>query len=301
LSDVKTISLENQSRLSAKVSDYAQLIKLRLSALVVFSAAIGYLLGLNGQLNWSTLLLVLTGGMLVTASSNGFNQVIERDTDKLMNRTSSRPLPAGRMSVTEGMIASSLMGLIGILLLWVLVNPLTGFLSLISLLLYTLLYTPLKKITPLAVFVGAIPGAMPPLIGWVAATGNIGPAALALYALQFIWQFPHFWSIAWVLDEDYKRAGFKMLPSPDGKGKRSAFQTLVYTLSLIPLALLPQLMGIGNMFSTVILVACGIYFSYQAFQLYRQCTDDFARRLMFGSFFYLPLTQIALLIGKMFS
>src|SRR5260221_625236 len=174
-------------------------------------------------------MLVLTGGMLVTASSNGFNQVIERDTDKLMNRTSGRPLPGGRMNVSEGIISSLLMGTAGVLLLWIYINPLTGFLSLISLLLYTLLYTPLKKITPLAVFVGAIPGAMPPLIGWVAATGNIGPAALALYALQFIWQFPHFWSIAWVLDEDYQRAGFKMLPSPDGKGKRSAFQTMVYT------------------------------------------------------------------------
>jgi len=300
LSQVKTISFESQSWLSAKFSDYGQFIKLRLSGLVVFSACIGYLIGLNGSVEWNTLLIVLLGGMLVTASSNGFNQVIEKDTDKLMNRTSDRPLPAGRMSVSEGVIAATLMGAMGIGMLWIMVNPLTGFLSLISLLLYTLAYTPLKKVTPLAVFVGAIPGAMPPLIGWVAATGNIGPAALALYALQFIWQFPHFWSLAWVLDEDYQRAGFKMLPSPDGKGKRTAFQTMVYTLSLIPLALLPQLLGIGNIFSTVTLVACGIYFSYQAFQLYRQCTDYSARRLMFGSFFYLPVIQIALLIGKMF-
>lgn len=204
------------------------------------------------------------------------------------------------MNVAEGIIASLLMGVSGILLLWILVNPLTGLLSLISLLLYTLAYTPLKKITPLAVFVGAIPGAMPPLIGWVAATGTIVPAALALYALQFIWQFPHFWSIAWVLDDDYRRAGFKMLPSPDGKGKRSAFQTLVYTLSLIPLSFLPQVYGIGNIFSTVILIICGIAFSFQALQLYRQCTDETAKRLMFGSFFYLPLIQIALLIGKVF-
>ncbi|MBK5286671.1 MAG: protoheme IX farnesyltransferase [Bacteroidia bacterium] len=301
LSQVKTISFESQSWLSAKLSDYGQFIKLRLSGLVVFSACIGYLLGLNGSVEWGTLFIVLLGGMLVTASSNGFNQVIERDTDKLMNRTSDRPLPAGRMNASEGIIAAFLLGAAGIWMLWVMVNPLTGFLSLISLLLYTLAYTPLKKVTPLAVFVGAIPGAMPPLIGWVAATGNIGPAALALYALQFIWQFPHFWSLAWVLDEDYQRAGFKMLPSPDGKGKRTAFQTMVYTLSLIPLALLPQLLGIGNIYSTVILVVCGIYFSHQAFQLYRQCTDDMARRLMFGSFFYLPVTQIALLIGKMFS
>jgi protoheme IX farnesyltransferase len=297
----KTYALETQSRFAAKVSDYSQFIKLRLSLLVVFSAGIGYLLGLNGHLDWSVLLVVLTGGTLVTASSNGFNQVIERETDKLMNRTATRPVPAGRMSITEGIISSLLMGITGVLLLWICVNPLTGLLSLISLLLYTLVYTPLKKITPLAVFVGAIPGAMPPLIGWVAATGSVEPAAIALYALQFIWQFPHFWSLAWVLDEDYSRAGFKMLPSPDGKGKRSAFQTMVYTLSLIPLALLPQYFGVGNLFSTIVLIVCGMYFSYQAVQLYRTCSDKAARKLMFGSFFYLPLTQLALVIGKMFS
>lgn len=292
--------LETQNRFAAKVSDYAQFIKLRLSLLVVFSAAIGYLLGLKGPLDWNILLLVLTGGMLVTASSNGFNQVIERDTDKLMNRTSARPVPAGRMSFSEGIISSFMMGAAGVLLLWVYVNPLTGLLSLISLLLYTLAYTPLKKTTPLAVFVGAIPGAMPPLIGWVAARGSVEPAAIALYALQFIWQFPHFWALAWVLDEDYRRAGFKMLPSPDGKGKRSAFQTMVYTLSLIPLALLPQYFGIGNLFSTMVLIACGIFFSFQAIQLYTTCSDKEARKLMFGSFFYLPLIQLALLLGKMF-
>ena len=297
----KTVALEGQSRFAAKVSDYSQFIKLRLSLLVVFSAAVGYLLGLNGPLDWGILTLVLLGGTLVTASSNGFNQVMERETDKLMNRTSARPVPAGRMSISEGIISSALMGATGILLLWIFVNPLTGFLSLMSLLLYTLAYTPLKKVTPLAVFVGAIPGAMPPLIGWVAATGSVGPAAIALYALQFIWQFPHFWALAWVLDEDYKRAGFKMLPSPDGKGKRSAFQTMVYTVSLIPLALLPQYFGVGNTFSTIILVVCGIFFSLQAIQLYRSCSDQAARKLMFGSFFYLPLTQLALLIGKMFS
>ena len=297
----KTYALEGQSRFAAKVSDYSQFIKLRLSLLVVFSAAVGYLLGLRGSLDWNILTLVLIGGTLVTASSNGFNQVMERDTDKLMNRTSARPVPGGRMSISEGIISSLIMGAAGILLLWIFVNPLSGFLSLMSLLLYTLAYTPLKKSSPLAVFVGAIPGAMPPLIGWVAATGSVEPAAIALYALQFIWQFPHFWALAWVLDEDYKRAGFKMLPSPDGKGRRSAFQTLVYSLSLIPLSLLPQYFGVGNTVSTCILVACGMYFSFQAMQLYRTCSDQAATRLMFGSFFYLPLAQIALLIGKTFS
>jgi len=292
--------LENQNPVAAKVSDYSQLIKFRLSTLVVFSAAAGYLIGFNGQVNWVNFFLVLSGGMLVTAASNGFNQIIERKTDALMNRTSGRPLPAGRMSVNEALIASSIMGLLGVVPLWIFVNPLTGFLSLLSLLLYTLAYTPLKKITPLAVFVGAIPGAMPPLIGWVAATGSIEPAALSLCALQFIWQFPHFWAIAWVQDEDYKRAGFKMLPSPDGQGKRSAFQTLVYTLSLIPLSFLPQIYGTGNNFSTIILIIFGIAFSFQALKLYRQCSMQAARQLMFGSFFYLPMIQITLLIGKMF-
>jgi protoheme IX farnesyltransferase len=299
LAQVKTITLEQPSALSAKLSDYAQLIKLRLSTLVIFSAGLGYLIGYKGTLNWVNFILVLAGGMLVTAASNGFNQIIERKTDAIMNRTSDRPLPAGRMGVNEAVIVSTLMALLGVVPLYLFVNHLTGILSLLSLLLYTFAYTPLKKITPFAVFVGAIPGAMPPLIGWVAASGAIVPGALVLYALQFIWQFPHFWSIAWVLDEDYRRAGFKMLPSPEGKGKRSAFQILVYALSLIPLSLLPVVYGVGNVFSTVILVICSMAFSFQAFQLYRESTDEKARRLMFGSFFYLPLIQIALLIGKM--
>lgn len=300
MSIAKTYELQHQNNLAAKISDYAQLIKLRLSLTVVFSAAAGYLLGFEGSVNWVNFFLVITGGMLVTSASNGFNQIIERKTDALMNRTSDRPLPAGRMSVNEAMFVSVIMALLGVIPLYIFVNHLTGILSLISLLLYTLAYTPLKKITPIAVFVGAIPGAMPPLIGWVAATGNIVPAALSLYALQFIWQFPHFWAIAWVLDDDYKKAGFKMLPSPDGKGKRSAFQTLVYSLSLIPLSFLPMIYGMGNVFTTIILIVCSMAFSFQALQLYRECTDEKARRLMFGSFLYLPLIQVALLIGKMF-
>jgi heme o synthase len=299
LSVVKTYELEKQNVIAAKISDYAQLSKFRLSLTVVFSAAAGYLLGYQGQVNWVNFFLVLSGGMLVTAASNGFNQVIERNSDALMKRTSGRPLPAGRMSVNEALFVSTFMALLGVVPLYIFVNHLTGLLSLLSLLLYTLAYTPLKKITPFAVFVGAVPGAMPPLIGWVAATGSIVPAAIALYVLQFIWQFPHFWAIAWVMDEDYKRAGFKLLPSHDGKGKRSAFQTMVYTLSLIPLSFMPMIYGTGNIFSTVLLIICGIAFSYQAVQLYRQCTDEAAKRLMFGSFFYLPLIQIALLIGKM--
>jgi protoheme IX farnesyltransferase len=298
LSVAKTYELEQQSPFATKISDYAQLSKFRLSLTVVFSAAAGYLLGFQGQVNWVNFSLVLSGGMLVTAASNGFNQIIERKTDALMNRTANRPLPAGRMSVMEAMFVSTFMALLGVVPLYIFVNHLTGILSLVSLLLYTLAYTPLKKITPLAVFVGAIPGAMPPLIGWVAATGSIVPAALALYALQFIWQFPHLWAIAWVLDEDYRKAGFKLLPSPEGKGKRSAFQTMVYTLSLIPLSFLPMVYGMGNVFSTIILVICSIAFFFQALQLYRECTDEKAKRLMFGSFFYLPLIQIALLIGK---
>ena len=299
MSVAKTLELEKQSVISAKVSDYAQLVKLRLSLLVVFSAAIGYLLGVKDGVNWLDFVLVMMGGALVTGASNGFNQVIERKTDALMNRTANRPLPAGRMGVTEALIASTVMALLGIVPLYIFVNHLTGILSFISLLLYTIAYTPLKKVTPMAVFVGAIPGAAPPLIGWVAASGTFEPAAIALYMLQFIWQFPHFWAIAWVMDEDYRRAGFKLLPSPDGQGKRSAFQTLVYTASLIPLSFLPIVYGLGNIFSTVILVICGIAFAYQALKLYRQCSMPAARQLMFGSFFYLPLIQIALLIGKL--
>lgn len=287
----------------SKVADYAQFSKLRLASLVVFSAVIGYFIACNRyniEFSWLRLIALTLGGFLVTASSNGFNQVIERESDKLMNRTKNRPLCTGRMSVTEGLILASIMGAIGITLLFVFTNVLSGILGSLALVLYTIVYTPLKKITPFAVFVGAFPGAVPAMLGWVAAMegfGEIGTQALLLFAIQFMWQFPHFWAIAWVQHEDYQRAGFHLLPSAGGRDKGTAFQIVVYTLMLIPVSLLPLMFHMSGFISAGVILLCGALFLMQAFQLYRTCEVRSASRLMFGSFIYLPVVQLALLFG----
>ena len=239
----------------SKVRDYAQFLKLRLAALVVLSAAFSFVIG-SHQVNWNKMLLLILGGFLVTGSSNGFNQIIERNLDKLMHRTHMRPLPQDRMTLIESFILAMIMGITGICILWIFMNPMSGILGLTALLLYTLVYTPLKRVTPFAVFVGAIPGAIPPLLGYVASTSGFGEItfqAWILFAVQFMWQFPHFWAIAWVLDDDYKKAGFRMLPSLGGRDKSSAFQVLVYTLFLLPISLLPVMFHMSGIVSAFII------------------------------------------------
>ncbi|MES2593596.1 MAG: heme o synthase [Bacteroidota bacterium] len=291
---------ENQITVMTKVRDYAQFIKMRLASLVVLSAAIGFVIG-SHEVNWAKLLLLVLGGFLVTGASNGFNQIIERNLDKLMDRTQNRPLPQERMSINESFILAALMGIAGVVILSVFMNPLSGILGTLALILYTVVYTPLKRATPFAVFVGAFPGAIPPMLGYVASTSGFGEItfqAWILFAVQFMWQFPHFWAIAWVLDEDYKKAGFRMLPSLGGRDKSSAFQVLVYTLFLLPISLFPVLFGMSGIVSAVIISICGAFFAYQAYILYRECTVEAARKLMFGSFIYLPVVQLAVMIGK---
>ncbi len=295
---------ENSVTLMRKVSDYAQFVKMRLASLVVLSAAISFVIGSNelGEaINWTKMLMLILGGFLVTGSSNGFNQIIEKNLDKLMDRTQNRPLPQDRMSINESFVLAAIMGIVGIVVLWVFINPLSGILGTLALILYTAVYTPLKRITPFAVFVGAFPGAIPPLLGHVASTSGFGEIqfqAWVLFAVQFMWQFPHFWAIAWVLDEDYKKAGFRMLPSLGGRDKSSAFQVLVYTLFLLPISLFPVLFGMSGSISAVIISICGILFSLQAYKLYNDLTIESARKLMFGSFIYLPVVQLAVMIGK---
>ncbi|MEO6904240.1 MAG: heme o synthase [Bacteroidia bacterium] len=284
----------------SKIKDYAQFIKLRLASLVVLSAAIGYVVGAK-TVDWNKMGLLVLGGFLVTGASNGFNQIIERNLDKLMNRTQNRPLPQDRMSVNESFLLAFITGVSGVVILWVFMNPLSGLLGLLALILYTCVYTPLKRVTPLAVFVGAFPGAIPPLLGHVASTSGFGEIELGAWVLfvgQFMWQFPHFWAIAWVLDDDYKKAGFQMLPSLGGRDKRSGFQILLYTLFLLPISILPVLFGMSGIISAVIISVSGILFAYQAYKLYRDCTVEAARKLMFGSFIYLPIVQLAVMIGK---
>jgi len=291
--------IEKSELQTSKLRDYAMFMKFRLASLVVISAGIAFAAA-SKELDWAKMGWLVLGGFLVTGSSNGFNQILERDLDKLMTRTQNRPLPQERMSVTEALILASITGIIGITILWVFMNPLSGILGLLALILYTVVYTPLKRITPFAVFVGAFPGAIPPLLGCVAATEGFGSVPLIgwiLFAGQFIWQFPHFWAIAWVLDDDYKKAGFKMLPSPGGRDKSSAYQVLVYTLFLYPISLMPVMFHYSGLISSLIISFCSIYFLYQAYILYRDCTVEAARKLMFGSFFYLPAIQLAVLYG----
>jgi len=281
-----------------KVKAYFQLLKFRLALTVAFSSAIGYLLGAK-ELNWGLALLVLLGGLAVTGSANTINQIHEINLDKLMKRTAKRPLPMGVLSVTEAWMFAIFVGVVGLFILGYFFNPLTAALSLLSLILYGFIYTPLKTISPVCVAVGAIPGGMPPLLGWVAATGVLGVEAWILFGIQFMWQFPHFWAIAWVLDDDYKKAGFKMLPTPGGKDMRTAFQIMTYTLLLIPLSLLPLEFGMTGKTSALIAVVCGVLFLMQTFYLMRTCSKKAAMNIMFGSFLYLPIVQIALVFDKL--
>ncbi|WP_310397105.1 heme o synthase [Hymenobacter sp.] len=280
-----------------KARAYFQLLKFRLSLTVAFSSAIGYMLGTR-DFGWTRALLVMLGGLLVTGSANIINQIHERDLDKLMTRTAQRPLPLGIISPAEGWTFCVLLGVVGLGLLTVVFNPLTAALSLLSLILYGFIYTPLKTISPICVAVGAIPGGLPPLIGWVAATGYIGVEAWVLFGIQFMWQFPHFWAIAWVADEDYKRAGFKMLPSPGNRDVRTAFQIMTYTLLLIPLSLLPLEFNISGRISALVAVVCGVLFLLLTVQLMRTQSRKAALRIMFASFLYLPIVQIALVLDK---
>ncbi len=293
----KTYTQEKFS-LAAKVKDYALFIKLRLSSIVVISSILGYLLAVS-TVNWTELMFLFLGGFLVTGASNGYNQVLERELDRKMERTANRPMPQGRMSVLEGTIFASLTGIAGVVLLWVFLNPLCAILSALALFVYVAVYTPLKRITPFAVFVGAFPGAIPPMLGWVAATGHFGVEAGLLFAMQFMWQFPHFWAIAWVAFDDYKKAGFMLLPSKEGKGKASAFQIVLYSMFLIPVSLLPWVFNIIGDLGAVVTILCGTVFALQAFKLYRSCEKKDATRLMIASFFYLPIVQIIYVIDKL--
>lgn len=277
------------------LKDFKNLVKFRLTLLVVFSASISFLIGTDGDINWVNWLKLIIGGFLVTSAANGFNEIIEKDLDKLMTRTADRPLPSGRMNNGQALVLSLLMGIFGTYLLGSL-NYLTGILSVFSILFYAFIYTPLKRKTPIAVFVGAIPGALPPLIGYVAAHGKIDHIALILFGIQFVWQFPHFWAIAWVLDDDYKKAGFRLLPTTK-RDKISAIITFIFTVILIPVSLLPTFYGFGGYTIAVVSLICGLIFCYQAFILVRKLDVKSARSLMFGSFFYLPIVQLVLLFN----
>ncbi|MEO1052580.1 MAG: heme o synthase [Bacteroidota bacterium] len=291
-------SLSYKDLITFKLKGYFDLLKFRLSLLVTFSSAFGYVLGHTGAWVWGDFLMFCFGGFLISGASVTINQILEKDLDKLMSRTQNRPLPTERVSKDEAIFYTIILTIIGYFILWNYTNPLTTGLSLLSMVLYSFVYTPLKRVGPIAVFVGAIPGALPPLLGWVAATGQITHEALIIFGIQFIWQFPHFWAIAWVADDDYKRAGFKLLPSSGKKDLNTAIQIMIYTLFLIPLGLLPAKFGITGIDSAIVVSVCGVLFLGQTFHLMKTGTRKSALRIMFGSFLYLPIVQIAYLLDK---
>jgi len=244
---------------------------------------------------WTELIALIVGGFLVTASSNGFNQVLERELDKLMDRTKGRPIPAGKMTAREGLIGASIMGIIGLYMLFVMTNTLSGILGSLALFMYVAIYTPMKRVSPFAVLIGAFPGAIPPMLGYIAATGTFGLAPGILFAVQFIWQFPHFWAIAWKAHDDYQKAGFHLLPSPGGRDFASAVQIATYSLFLIPVSCLPYIFGLSGMISLVVCLIVGLIFFYYSLRLLKTCDLKDATKLMFASFIYLPIVQISFL------
>lgn len=292
------------------ISDFNKLVKLRLTLTVVFSASISFLIGATqqGDIIWYNWALLTFGGFLVTGAANGFNEIIEKDLDKLMKRTMDRPLPAGRMTTGQALILSLFMGIFGTLVL-VNLNFIAGLISVFSIFLYAFVYTPLKQKSPIAVWVGAIPGALPPLIGYYAAFKSAGfglayaevseqaivITPLVLFAIQFFWQFPHFWAIAWVSDEDYKRAGFRLLPTTK-KDKLSAWFIFISALLMVPVGLLPMYFGIGGWVFTTVSVLGGLLFTWYGYQHLVKMEVSTAKKIMFTSFAYLPITQLLLLL-----
>jgi protoheme IX farnesyltransferase len=285
-----------------KLNDYKQLTKFSLSMTVAFSAALGFLYGSDILvINWPSFALFVLAGLMIACASNILNEIIEKDTDKLMDRTSARPLPTGTMSVPEAMITAGIMGVLGVLILSFRFNLTAGVLSAVSLLSYAFIYTPLKKVSPIAVFVGAIPGALPPMIGYICACGK-GEVdyfvAVMLFSIQFLWQFPHFWSIAWIRYDDYLKAGIMMLPSASGKTRITAIQSVFYCAGLLIVSMAPYFLGGIGFKSAAVIGAMGIIFMWFALDHYKKCTDASARKVMFMSFLYLPVVQMALVFGK---
>ncbi|MCR9062457.1 MAG: heme o synthase [Cytophagales bacterium] len=281
----------------SKTRAFFDLTKFRLSSTVVFSGAVGFVLG-STVVNYSMLALFAVAAFLTTAAANIVNQIWEKDLDKLMKRTAERPLPSGRLSVYEAIVFGAICLFTALFILAYFFNLKATGIALLSFLLYGFVYTPAKRKGPIAVAIGALPGAFPPMIGWLAASNQFGLEPGILFAIQFFWQFPHFWAIAWVLDEDYKKAGFKLLPSSGGRDVNSAIQIMMYTVVLLPLCWIPFYLGMTGIHSAMIAMLFGVLFLIQTFHLMRKVNDKAALQLMFGSFIYLPIVQISYLIDK---
>ena len=284
---------------TSKLKDYLQLIKPSLSIMVVFSSVISYLLAPKVvEYDLRMILLLFAAGMLVTGSANAINQVVEKDTDAVMMRTADRPVASGRMTVHEGWAFAIITGSLGVFLLGNYFNWLSAGLAVFSLFLYAFIYTPLKKVNAVAVLVGAVPGALPCLIGWAAGNDKLSAGGWVLFALQFLWQFPHFWAIAWIAHKDYSKAGFRLLPSEEGPTKYTALQTVIYSLLLIPVSAIPYFIGMSGIISLLIAMLANGFMILRCVRLYKKMDISSARQVMFGSYIYLPVVLMAFLVDK---
>jgi protoheme IX farnesyltransferase len=303
----ETTDTRSSFTLSGKLRDYMMLIKFSLSFMVVFSAVVSFLLVPRNGYNFKMIVILFVGGLLVTGSANAINQVVERDTDAMTKRTAKRPVASGRMSVAEGWGFAIITGILGVAMLWYFFNMSSAMLAAFSLFLYAFIYTPLKKVNSVSVLVGAFPGALPCLIGWCAGFYDdpiVWKGGWALFAIQFFWQFPHFWAIAWISHKDYSNAGFKLMPSVEGPTKYSAIQAIIYSLLLLPVGLLPYYTGIcewagtRGVISFLIVLVANLFMIWQSVRLYREMEVKAARRVMFSSYIYLPVVLLALLAAK---
>lgn len=296
MSEIRAISLSGQSTMR-RIADLGVLVKLKLTLLVVFTSVMAYVVGMGGIEMSTNIWLLALGGFLVTGAANALNQVLEKDFDLLMERTSNRPVAAGRMSPSQAIVWAGLMLLVGTVVL-TLINPLTGLLGMISVVLYAFVYTPLKRFTTWAVPLGAIPGAMPTLIGCVAAEGELTILALILFAIQFIWQFPHFWAIAFLSYEDYKSAGYRFLPETNGKlDARLGLYSFLYTVILVVMIMPMHLAGLTNNLGLILLFIVSAHYGMTAFHFFKEMERKTALKLMFSSFIYLPVALLALVIS----
>jgi heme o synthase len=295
---METVKHSSSLKFAGKLQDYKLLIKFNLSFMVVFSALISYLLAPKvKEFDWIAIGLFFIGGMLVTGSANAINQIVEKDTDAMMKRTAGRPVASGRMSAQEAWAFAIVAGVTGVLMLWHF-NFLTAALASFSLFVYAFIYTPLKKISSISVLVGAVPGALPCLIGWAAGNDDLSAGGWILFGLQFFWQFPHFWAIAWIAHKDYTAAGFKLMPSNEGPTKYSAIQAIIYSLLLVPVGVLPYLTGMCGIAGGVIVLIANLLMVMQCVRLYREMTLKAARRVMFSSYIWLPVVLLSLLATK---
>jgi len=287
--------------LVSKVKDYFQLIKFTLSFMVVFSTVVSFLIGYKEGVYSNkiiSVLLLFVAGMLITGAANAINQVLEKNSDALMMRTAKRPVASGRMSVNEANAFAAIAGALGVFIMWRYFNFQSAMVSLVSLLLYGFIYTPLKKVNSISVLVGAIPGALPCLIGWVAATDEFSAGGWVLFAIQFLWQFPHFWAIAWLAHKDYTNAGFKLLPADKGPTRFTAVQSVIYSTLMVPVGVLPYIVKMSGLASMWILLACNLGMVYVSVLLFIKMDAKSARRVMFSAYFYLMIVLLAIFANR---